>query len=99
MKEIIKINIDKLIKVLLVTKKETQQINKIANILITAIKKGKKYLFMEMVVHLLIVHILGELTATYKKKAPLPFFLLGSNMASVSAWANDYKTINIYLEN
>tara|TARA_B100002019_G_scaffold239724_1_gene215178 strand:- start:1104 stop:1682 length:579 start_codon:yes stop_codon:yes gene_type:complete len=93
MKEIIKINIDKLIKVLLVTKKETQQINKIANILITAIKKGKKiFVYGNGGSFADSSHFVGELTATYKKKRrPLPFFLLGSNMASVSAWANDYK--------
>ena len=38
-------------------------------------------------------HFVGELTATYEKKnrKPLPFFLLGSNMAAVSAWSNDFK--------
>ena len=37
-------------------------------------------------------HFVGELTATYKKKRKaLPFFLLNSNVASVSAWSNDFK--------
>ena len=65
MKEIIKINIDKLIKVLLVTKKETQQINKIANILITAIKKGKKiFVYGNGGSFADSSHFVGELTAT-----------------------------------
>ena len=44
-------------------------------------------------------HFVGELTATYKnkKRTPLPFFLLSSNISSLTAWSNDfdYKT---YLE-
>ena len=38
-------------------------------------------------------HFVGELTATYSKKnrKPLPFILLGSNQAAVSAWSNDYN--------
>ena len=38
-------------------------------------------------------HFVGELTATYnsKKRRPLPFILLGSNLAAVTAWANDFK--------
>jgi len=38
-------------------------------------------------------HFVGELTATYssKKRKALPFILLGSNLASVTAWANDYN--------
>ena len=38
-------------------------------------------------------HFVGELTATYssKKRKPLPFILLGSNMAAITAWSNDFK--------
>ena len=38
-------------------------------------------------------HFVGELTATYskKKRKPLPFILLGSNQAAVTAWSNDYN--------
>ena len=38
-------------------------------------------------------HFVGELTATYSKKnrKPLPFILLGSNQAAVTAWSNDYN--------
>ena len=27
----------------------------------------------------------------FKKKKPLPFILLGSNMAAITAWSNDFK--------
>ena len=38
-------------------------------------------------------HFVGELTATYskKKRKPLPFILLGSNHAAVTAWSNDFN--------
>ena len=37
-------------------------------------------------------HFVGELTATYsKKEKPLPFVLLGSNQAAVTAWSNDFN--------
>ena len=38
-------------------------------------------------------HFVGELTATYNSKSrrPLSFILLGSNLAAVTAWANDFK--------
>ena len=38
-------------------------------------------------------HFVGELTATYasKKRKPLPFILLGSNQAAVTAWSNDFN--------
>lgn len=38
-------------------------------------------------------HFVGELTATYtsKKRKPLPFFLLGSNLAAVTGWSNDFN--------
>jgi len=38
-------------------------------------------------------HFVGELTATYENKIrrALPFFLLGSNPAAVTAWSNDFK--------
>ena len=44
-------------------------------------------------------HFVGELTATYKNKRrkPLPFILLGSNMASVTAWSNDFN-FNDYIK-
>ena len=38
-------------------------------------------------------HFVGELTATYtsKKRKSLPFFLLGSNLAAVTGWSNDFN--------
>lgn len=38
-------------------------------------------------------HFVGELTATYssKKRKPLPFILLGSNLAAITGWSNDFK--------
>lgn len=37
-------------------------------------------------------HFVGELTATYssKNRKSLPFILLGSNQAAVTAWSNDF---------
>jgi len=44
-------------------------------------------------------HFVGELTATYnsKNRRSLPFILLGSNLAAVTAWANDFE-FNDYIE-
>ena len=41
-------------------------------------------------------HFVGELTATYEKKnrKPLPFYLLASNNAAVTAWSNDFNFID-----
>ena len=38
-------------------------------------------------------HFVGELTATYssKKRKSLPFILLGSNLAAITGWSNDFK--------
>ena len=38
-------------------------------------------------------HFVGELTATYSslRRKPLPFILLGSNLASITAWSNDFN--------
>ena len=41
-------------------------------------------------------HFVGELTATYSssKRKSLPFILLGSNMAAITGWSNDFKFDN-----
>ena len=41
-------------------------------------------------------HFVGELTATYssKKRKSLPFILLGSNLAALTGWSNDFKFEN-----
>ena len=38
-------------------------------------------------------HFVGELTASYssKKRSPLPFILLGSNLAALTGWSNDFN--------
>ncbi len=93
MNKTINSHIEKLIKVLILTKKDTYKIEKISKVLVTALNKGKKiFVYGNGGSYADSSHFVGELTATYKKKRkPLPFFLLGSNMASVSAWANDYN--------
>ena len=41
-------------------------------------------------------HFVGELTATYSsnKRRSLPFILLGSNMAAITGWSNDFEFDN-----
>lgn len=41
-------------------------------------------------------HFVGELTATYENKfrKPLPFYLVASNTAAVTAWSNDFNFID-----
>ena len=86
-------HIDNLIKTLEITKKDTSILEKISNLLIKKIKNKKKiFVYGNGGSYADSSHFVGELTATYKKKRkPLPFILLGSNMASVSAWANDFR--------
>ena len=86
-------HIDNLIKTLQITKKHTSILEKISNLLIKKIKNKKKiFVYGNGGSYADSSHFVGELTATYKKKRkPLPFILLGSNMASVSAWANDFR--------
>jgi len=86
-------HVDNLIKTLEITKKDTSILEKISNLLIKKIKNKKKiFVYGNGGSYADSSHFVGELTATYKKKrVPLPFILLGSNMASVSAWANDFR--------
>ena len=86
-------HIDNLIKTLIITKNDTKIIEKIVNLLIICIKNKKKiFVYGNGGSFADSSHFVGELTATYKKKRkPLPFFLLGANMSSVSAWANDFN--------
>mgnify|MGYP001475645435 CR=1 FL=1 len=93
MKKIIKSHLENLIEVLLKTKEEVLVIEKISKTLIKAIKNQKKiFVYGNGGSFADSSHFVGELTATYKKKRkPLPFYLLGSNIASVSAWANDFR--------
>ncbi len=74
--------------------KDLNKVENISKFLINKIKKNRKIFvygnggsFSDS------SHFVGELTATYKniKRKPLPFILLGSNMASVTAWSNDFN--------
>ena len=93
MNKLVNSHIDNLIKTLIITKNDTKIIEKIVNLLIICIKNKKKiFVYGNGGSFADSSHFVGELTATYKKKRkPLPFFLLGANMSSVSAWANDFN--------
>ena len=93
MKKILEGHLNNLIKTLLVTKNELDTIGEVSNTLLSSIKNKKKiFVYGNGGSFADSSHFVGELTATYKKKRkPLPFFLLGSNIASISAWGNDYS--------
>ena len=93
MKKIIENHLNNLIKTLIITKNDLDIINKISTFLISSVKKKKRiFVYGNGGSFADSSHFVGELTATYKKKRkPLPFFLLGSNIASISAWGNDYN--------
>ena len=93
MKKIIENHLNNLIKTLIITKNDLDTINKISTFLISSVKKKKRiFVYGNGGSFADSSHFVGELTATYKKKRkPLPFFLLGSNIASISAWGNDYN--------
>ena len=96
MNKIINNHINNLIKVLEKTKSDITNIDKITNKLISSIKSNNNiFVYGNGGSFADSSHFVGELTATYKKKRkPLPFFLLGSNMSSVSAWSNDYNFVD-----
>ena len=93
MKKIIENHLNNLIKTLIITKNDLDTINKVSTFLISSVKKKKKiFVYGNGGSFADSSHFVGELTATYKKKRkPLPFILLGSNIASISAWGNDYN--------
>ncbi len=93
MSKIIKNHFQNIINTLNKTKIDIKIIMKISEKLISSIKSKKKiFVYGNGGSFADSSHFVGELTATYnKKRKPLPFYLLGSNMASVSAWANDFK--------
>ena len=93
MSKIINNHISNLIQTLKLTKKDISQIEIISKFLLSSINNNKKiFVYGNGGSFADSSHFVGELTATYnKKRKPLPFFLLGSNMASVSAWANDFS--------
>jgi D-sedoheptulose 7-phosphate isomerase len=74
--------------------KDINKIEKLALILEKKIKLGKKvFVYGNGGSFADSSHFVGELTATYKRKnrKGLPFFLLSSNLAAVTAWANDFN--------
>jgi len=93
MSKIIKNHFQNIINTLNKTKIDIKIIIKISEKLISSIKSKKKiFVYGNGGSFADSSHFVGELTATYKKKRKaFPFYLLGSNMASVSAWANDFE--------
>ena len=101
MSKIIKNHFQNIINTLNKTKIDIKIIMKISEKLISSIKSKKKiFVYGNGGSFADSSHFVGELTATYnKKRKPLPFYLLGSNMASVSAWANDFKFNDYFIFN
>ena len=74
--------------------KELSRIEEISNLLTNIIKKKNKiYVYGNGGSFADSSHFVGELTATYenRKRKPLPFYLLGSNTAAITAWSNDFN--------
>ena len=82
------------LKVITDLKFHLRKIEKISNILINKIKSKKNiYVYGNGGSYADSSHFVGELTATYLKKnrKGLPFLLLSSNIAALTAWSNDFK--------
>ena len=82
------------LKVITDLKIHLTKIKKISNILINKIKSKKNiYVYGNGGSYADSSHFVGELTATYLKKnrKGLPFLLLSSNIAALTAWSNDFK--------
>ena len=94
MNKIIQDHFNEIKKILKDDEEIIKKTNIISRIIIKSIKNNKKIFvcgnggsFADA------SHFVGELTATYSsiKRKPLPFILLGSNLASVTAWSNDFN--------
>ena len=94
MNKIIQDHFNEIKKILKNDEEIIKKTNIISKIIIKSIKNNKKIFvcgnggsFADA------SHFVGELTATYSsiKRKPLPFILLGSNLASVTAWSNDFN--------
>lgn len=94
MNKIIQDHFNEIKKILKNDQEIIKKTNIISKIIIKSIKNNKKIFvcgnggsFADA------SHFVGELTATYSstRRKPLPFILLGSNLASVTAWSNDFN--------
>ena len=94
MNKIIQDHFNEIKKILKNDEEIIKKTNIISKIIIKSIKNNKKIFvcgnggsFADA------SHFVGELTATYSsiRRKPLPFILLGSNLASVTAWSNDFN--------
>ena len=93
MKRIIAKHFDKINKILLDSEYYIDKTEKISIFLKKKIKKkGKVFVCGNGGSFADASHFVGELTATYssKNRKSLPFILLGSNQAAVTAWSNDF---------
>lgn len=82
------------LKVITDLKSHLPKIEKISKILINKIKSKKNiFVYGNGGSYADSSHFVGELTATYLKKnrKGLPFLLLSSNVAALTAWSNDFK--------
>ena len=94
MKNSILCHYNETLKVITDLKIHLTKIEKISNILINKIKSKKNiYVYGNGGSYADSSHFVGELTATYLKKnrKGLPFLLLSSNVAALTAWSNDFK--------
>lgn len=93
MKRVIAKHFDKINKILLNSDYYIDKTEKISIFLKRKIKKkGKVFVCGNGGSFADASHFVGELTATYssKNRKSLPFILLGSNQAAVTAWSNDF---------
>jgi|TARA_B110000259_G_C13919995_1_gene364414 D-sedoheptulose 7-phosphate isomerase len=93
MNNIIRDHYNESLKTLIDIEKELPNIKKISDFLIAKINSGKKiFVYGNGGSFADSSHFVGELTATYSKKnrRPLPFILLSSNLAAITAWSNDF---------
>jgi D-sedoheptulose 7-phosphate isomerase len=73
---------------------ELPKIEKISEILVNKIKSKKNiFVYGNGGSYADSSHFVGELTSTYlrKNRKALPFFLLSSNLAALTAWSNDFE--------
>ena len=99
-KTIIKSHFTNTINCLKMTSNRIDEIETIAKFLINKIKNNKKiFVYGNGGSFADGSHFVAELIATYNKKnrKALPFILLSSNMASLTAWSNDFN-FNTYLQ-